>query len=90
LPKLTARHADIIANKLGAERVQGRRHERVIVKWQNKLIGQFGIQRGSGDLSHNYIPKQILCTMRQALELAKCTMDGDEYFENLRVHGKLD
>jgi hypothetical protein len=89
LPKLTARHADDIAKKLDAERFEGRGHERVLIKWNDRLIGQFGIRRGSGDLSHNYIARQIFCSMRQALELARCTMTREDYFEMLRIHGRL-
>jgi hypothetical protein len=89
LSKLTARHAELIADKLGAERSPGRLDERVLIKFNGVLIAQYGIRRGSRELPHDYIPKQIFASMRQALDLARCPMSRDDYFENLRRHGRL-
>lgn len=86
---MTAEHGDLIARKLIAERVEGRGHARVYVKWNGSVVASYGIRRGSRELPHDYISRQIFVTIRQALDLARCPMSRDEYFDVLRMHGHL-
>ena len=87
---LTQRDAREIALKLSAPITPGRNHDRVVIRsTDDKLLGSYGIRRGSRQLSHAYIPKQINVTMRQALALAKCPMSRDEYFELMREKGHI-
>ena len=51
-------------------------------------IGRFGIRRNN-DASHNFIPKQIGVTMREALGLARCTLYKQDDEASLRKSGKL-
>jgi hypothetical protein len=85
---LTAREAVAIANKLNAEIKEGRKHARAIIRWNEKYIASFGIRRGT-DVGHDYIPKQIFISARQALDLARCPLSKQGYFDILGEHRKL-
>jgi len=86
---LSQREASRIADKLDAERKEKRRHEVVYIRAQSGvLVGRYGIQRGSKALPHDYIPKQINVSIREAIELAQCPMSKDRYFELMRERGK--
>jgi hypothetical protein len=82
------REAEQIAAKLDASVEQGRNHARAVVRWNGKFIAQFGIRRGK-NVGHDYIPKQIFITMRQARDLARCPLSRQGYFEILAEHQKL-
>lgn len=87
---LTTREAEAIAAKLGAEVEDGRgKHKRAKVRLNGQLVGQFGIRRGSGDLGHDHIPRQIGATNRQALDLARCPLSKEEFITILVKQGKL-
>ena len=77
---LTQRHAQEIADKLSASISPGTRHDLVVVRCEDKVVGSYGIQRGSKESEHNYIPKQIGVTARQAQDLANCPMSKEEYW----------
>ena len=85
---LTARDAEAIAHKLDAEIKEGRKHTRAIIRWNKTYIASFGIRRGT-DAGHDYIPKQIFVSARQALDLARCPLSKQAYFEILGEHHKL-
>jgi len=85
---LTTREAEQIADKLTADIKQGRKHTRATIRWNGRFIASFGIRRGK-DLGHDFIPGQIFITSRQALELAKCPLSKQRYFEILGEHQKL-
>ena len=55
----------MIANKLEAEISEGRKHTNVVVRFCGTYIGRFGIRRGSS-AGHDYIPRQIHITMKEA------------------------
>jgi hypothetical protein len=77
---LTAADGEIIAKKLGAFiKPKSRRHKIAIVRIRGTEVGRFNIRRGSGELSHNYIPHQIHVSMREAEEIAGCTRDFSDY-----------
>jgi hypothetical protein len=85
---LTEREAEQIAKKLDAELKDGRKHIRATIRWNGKCIASFGIRRGT-NLGHDFIPKQIFVSARQALDLAKCPLSKQGYFEILGEHQKL-
>ena len=78
----------MIAEKLGAEISQGRKHTNVVVRVHGTYIGRFGIRRGKS-AGHDYIPKQIQITMREALGLARCSLYKQDYEKILRDRGRL-
>ena len=80
--------AETIAVKLDAKIVQGRKHTRATIYWNGKYVASFGIRRGA-NVGHDYIPRQIYITLRQALDLARCTLTKSGYFEILGEHQKL-
>jgi hypothetical protein len=72
---LTAKDAETIARKLDATfKSKTRRHKIAIIRLKGKEVGRFGIRRGSGDLGHDYIPRQIHVSNSQARELADCKL----------------
>ncbi len=86
---LTAAEAEQIAAKLDADVEEKRNHAVAYVRWQGRIIGSYGIRRGSRELGHDYVPRQIFISMRQALDLARCPMSKEQFFEVLRTKGKL-
>lgn len=79
-----------IANKLAAERRQGRKHEQILVMYRTRLVAQFGIRRGSGNPSHSYVPRQLHISQAQAHQLADCPLSAEAYFQILAEKGLLD
>lgn len=86
---LTAVEAEQIATKLDAEIDDRRRHAVVLIRWQGKIIATYGIRRGSRETGHDYIPRQIFLTLRETVNLARCPLSKEEYFNLLRARGKL-
>jgi hypothetical protein len=84
---LTDREAVAIATKLDAEVSQGRKHQRAVVRLNGQFVGQFGIRRGGG--GHDYIPKQIQATTRQAIDLARCPLSKEAFTAMLIERGIL-
>ena len=78
----------MIANKLGAEISEGRKHTNAVVRVRGTYIGRFGIRRGSS-AGHDYIPRQIHISMREALGLARCSLYRADYEKILKDRGKL-
>lgn len=85
---LTDREADAIAKKLDADVAEGRKHARATVRLNGQFVGQYGIRRGKS-LGHDYIPRQIHATMREALDLARCPLKKDEFIAILIRKGHL-
>jgi hypothetical protein len=85
---LTTRNAEVIARKLGAEISPGRKHVNAVIRVDGVYIGRFGIRRGT-NVSHIHIPKQIHVSLRQALELARCRLDAEDYKKILQERGTL-
>ena len=85
---LTASDAETIARKLHATfKTKGRRHRIAIIRLNGREVGRFGIRRGSGDLGHDYIPRQIHVSNQQAQQLADCTLYLASYEQILRNNG---
>ena len=85
---LTADLALIIANKLQAEISEGSKHTNVVVRIDGTYIGRFGIRRNR-NVGHDYIPRQIYVTMKEALGLARCSLYRADYERILKERGKL-
>jgi hypothetical protein len=85
---LTARSARKIADKLEAEVSEGRRHTNVVVRIDGTYIGRFGIRRNR-NVGHDYIPRQICMTMKEAFGLARCSLYRADYERILKERGKL-
>ena len=77
-----------IANKLEAEISEGRKHAKAVIRINGTYIGQFGIRR-SKNVGHDYIPKQIHVTTKEALGLARCSLYKQDYERILKDRGKL-
>lgn len=78
-----------IAGKLGAEASTGRKHDVVKICFNGVVVATFGLRRGSGELPHDYIPRQIHLTYSECRQLVDCTLTPGRYFELLRARGKL-
>lgn len=85
----TQKEAEKIAEKLRADFKERKRHLVALIRYQDKIVAQYGIRRGSKALGHDHIPEQLFITTRQALELARCPLEKDDYFKILRSKGKL-
>lgn len=86
---ISKREAEFIAQKLDAEIKNGRRHQIVTVRYNGRHVASYGIQRGSGEKSHSYIPAQLHVSKQQATALAQCSLDKDTYFSILRNKGVI-
>jgi hypothetical protein len=85
---LTADDGEKIAKKLKAEfKKKSTNHKIAIIKVNGKFVGRFGIQRGSGELNHNYIHQQLYMSMHDAEEIAACRKDLPDYVAILRAKG---
>lgn len=89
MSRLTAVEARQIAEKLEAEIKRKEKHDWVVIRWQGAVIAQYGIRRSSKAVGHDYIPRQIFVSAHQALELARCPLSRDQYFEIVKAQGKL-
>ena len=86
---LTAREARDIATKLGITPTKGRGHDKVVVVVEGKVVGRYGIQRGSGDHNHNYIANQLGVGLRDAHAFARCPLNVDGLIDKLKERGRL-
>lgn len=85
---LVAKDGEIIAHKLKAFiKKRSRKHKMAIVRIKGKEVGRFNIRRGSGELDHNYIARQIYISMREAEEIAGCTKNLPDYEASLKDSG---
>lgn len=85
---LTASDAETIARKLQADvKKKSRRHKIAVIRVNGKEVGRFGIRRGSGDLPHDCIPRQIHVTNQQSNNIVACTISRPDYENILRATG---
>jgi len=80
----TQDHAKNIAAKLKMDIVSGREHDLAIFRHSGKEIVRFGIRRGSHELPHPYIPRQLHMTNKECRELHDCSRSREQFIENLR------
>lgn len=87
--QITKEHAEKICTKLQAQVVTKRKaHDLAQVFYNDVLIVQFGIRRGSRrDLGHGHLPDALHISQRETLDLATCPLSRDGYFEILRGRG---
>lgn len=88
-PPITKEHAEKIQKKLRAKVLTNRSaHDLVQFFYQDVLIVQFGLRRGSNkSLGHGHIPDDLHISQRQALDLARCPLSLDQYVEILKTKG---
>ena len=82
---LTQEDAAAIAAKLKAEREWGRKHEIVRFRYNNRIIFEFGIRRGSRELPHNFIPNQMKISQKECRLFRKCDISLGAYIEILKA-----
>jgi hypothetical protein len=82
----TDREAVAIADKLDATIDEGRKHTRATVTLNGQYVGSYGIRRGTS-LNHDYIPRQIHATTRQAIDLARCPLTKEGFVALLEQNG---
>jgi hypothetical protein len=90
LKQLVQSDAWAIQKKLEAE-VDESGSKHVLVKFRHNgvLIIQFGIRRGSGELGHGYIPKQMKISQKECREFRKCNISVPAYLEILKSKGVI-
>ena len=78
---LTQLDARSIAKKLDATVITNTKaHDRAIIHYNGRRVADFGIRRGSRELPHNFLPKELELTRKQTLELSRCQLTKDAYF----------
>ncbi len=75
--------------KLRTEESSGGKHQIVKVYYDNKRVGQFGLQRGSKQQRHNYIADQLHITRSEAYNYAICDLASEAYVDILRKKEKI-
>ena len=86
---LTAREAHSIARKLDAEVRDGGKHPSVIIKYEGLFVARYGIRHSSYEKGHDYIPRQLHVSRKQAVDLAQCSLGKDAYFAILQKKGLI-
>ena len=86
--KIQRREACDIAKKLRAEITDGTKHERALIYENGALITSFGIRHNRTG-GHGHIPRQLFVNETVALQLAKCTISREQYFDILNDAGRL-
>lgn len=87
--RLQRKEAVEIAKKLGAEVIQGAKHQLAAVRFKGVLVTSFGI-RHSRKVGHGHLPKMLFLSERETLDLARCQITSEQYFEILHGKGKLE
>lgn len=81
MKSFTQSDALIIANKLDATIDTKRKaHDRAIVYCDGVRVAEFGIRRGSRELGHGHLPRNLDLSRKQTVELARCQLSKDDYF----------
>jgi hypothetical protein len=88
LKPLDSSDAWAIQKKLKAE-VDSSARRHILVKFWHKgiLLVQFGIRRGSGELGHGFIPREMKISQKQCREFRQCTLSVEAYLEILKSKG---
>ena len=90
MKQLVQSDAWAIQEKLKAE-IDNTARRHILVKfWHNGVIAiQFGIRRGSGELGHGYIPKEMKISQKQCREFRQCSISVEAYVEILKSKGLI-
>ena len=86
---LSQSHAERIKSKLEVDVKEGRKHHRVHVFYDGYPIGAYSILRGSEESNHNFVARQLHISLRQAADLARCSLEKEDYYNILRDKGVL-
>jgi hypothetical protein len=79
-----------IQEKLKAEVEIGSRIHTNVRFWHNgKVVIQFGIRRGSRELGHGHLPKDMKISQMECREFRKCNISVDAYVEILKSKGHI-
>ena len=79
-----------IQKKLKAQTLDGRKPHTLVQFRHNGVIAiQFGIRRGSGELGHGHIPKEMKISPRQCREFASCNISVEQYVKILQDKGHI-
>ncbi len=78
-----------IKKKLDAEVVSKKEHDFVIFRHLGKIVISFGIRRGSKELPHPHICKQMFLSPKDCRLFRECHISVLEYIEILRAKGKI-
>lgn len=82
---LTADDGEKIAKKLSATfKNKNRKHKIAIFHVNSKEVGRYGIRRGSGELDHNYIHRQIHVSMAEAEGFSQCRLYFPDFVQILK------
>jgi hypothetical protein len=54
-----------------------------------RIVALFVISRSSHESGARYLKDQLLLSERQTLDLARCSLTADEYYEHLGKIGKV-
>jgi hypothetical protein len=79
-----------IQEKLKAE-VDNTARRHILVKfWHNGVLAiQFGIRRGSGELGHGHLPRDMKISQKDCRLFRKCDMSVEQYIEILKSKGHI-
>jgi hypothetical protein len=94
---ITREHAEIIAKKLGATRIEGkkasggsREHVTAVIYHDGIEVASFGIRRGSNkELPHGHLTEDLHITPNQCRKLGDCSMQNTEWLEIMKEKGYL-
>lgn len=92
MPNITKELALKIASKLEADirKRRNKTHDIALIYFDEKLIAQFGIRRGSKkDLGHDHIPSQVFLSPNQTKQLGRCPLLREDWINILREKGRL-
>lgn len=89
MPHIDRDDAIKIANKLDASISERSKHTIAKLSHDGRIVAQFGIQRGTKNRGHSYIPGQIFVSRKEASELADCTLSRADWIAILRTKGLL-
>lgn len=82
---ITKKHGEQICSKLRGTRNRKRpNHEEVTIYYKGKRVARYSIRRGSKELGHGHIPKQIHLSWHQTVLLAQCEISKEDYYNILR------
>ena len=88
MKKLVQEDAWAIQKKLKAEVDNSSRHHIQVKFWHNgTLVIQFGIRRGSGELGHGHLPKDMQISQKECRTFIQCGISVEQYIEMLRTKG---
>lgn len=90
MKQLVQSDAWAIQEKLKAEVDNSARRHILVKFWHNGVLAiQFGIRRGSGELGHGYLPKEMKISQKECREFRKCNISVEAHVEILKSKGHI-